>query len=112
MERKRNFDKRGIQKATIRPNVEKLRQRQRHTTGLHSAEEIEQLIISHKRKNNEMPPTTHSAYCAAPSLLQSHTYAEQHIEANTHTHTHIFPKQLKKQRWSSHLEQIKLQFIF
>lgn len=34
----------------------------RHKTGLHSAEEIEELIIFHKRKHNKMAPTSHGAY--------------------------------------------------
>ena len=56
----------------------------RHKTGLHSAEEIEQLIISCKRKHNEMPPH-HHPQSAAPSSLQSpHTATPKvHVEART-----------------------------
>lgn len=80
------------------------RRDKRNKTGLHCAEEIEQLIISHKRKHNEIAPP--------PTVLTLHPCSTHIHKDNTHTHTPIFPKQLKQQRWSPHFRQIKLQFIF
>lgn len=69
----------GIQTATIRPNVEKLQQRQRHKTGLHCAEEIEQLIMAHKRKHNEMPHHHHPQCLPCSPIFTAPT---------THRHAH------------------------
>lgn len=80
------------------------RRDKRNKTGLHCAEEIEQLIISHKRKHNEIAPP--------PTVLTLHPCSTHIYTKIIHTHTPIFPKQLKRQRWSPHFRQIKLQFIF
>lgn len=70
------------------PNVEKLWQRQRHKKGLHSAEEIEQLITSHKRKHNEMPPPPPAVLTVQPLFCCSrHTHTCRTARSHTKTHT-------------------------
>lgn len=66
------------------------RRDKRNKTGLHCAEEIEQLIISHKRKHNEIAPP--------PTVLTLHPCSTHIYTKIIHTHTPIFPKQLKRQR--------------
>lgn len=54
------------------------RRDKRNKTGLHCAEEIEQLIISHKRKHNETAPP--------PTVLTLHP-CSTHIYTKHNTHT-------------------------
>lgn len=54
------------------------RRDKRNKTGLHCAEEIEQLIISHKRKHNEIAPP--------PTVLTLHP-CSTHIYTKHNTHT-------------------------
>lgn len=74
--------------------------------GLHSAEEIEQLIISHKRKHNENAPHPPTVLTVLPLLYSIHTHVEQHKGSPT------LPKQLKVAAMVvSFWQKLKLQFI-
>lgn len=80
----------------------------RHKSGLQRAAEIEHLITSRKKQHNEIVHHTRCLLCCHPALLHPpHT----HTQVGQHTHTSIYPKELKKQRWSSHFELLKLNFI-
>lgn len=103
--KKKSGKKEAIQKATIRPNVEKLQKRQEEQNGITLCRGDWTINYISQKEAQWNSPATHSANSAP--LLDTHIHKD-----NTHTHTPIFPKQLKRQRWSPHFRQIKLQFIF
>lgn len=78
MEIMANFDKKEIRKKQSGQMWRTYRKDKKHKTGLHSAEETEQLIISHKRKHNEKPPPPPTT--VLPILFCSH-------HTNTYRHT-------------------------
>lgn len=93
MERKRNFDKGGgvaIQKATIRPNVEKLRQRQKAQNGITQCRgdwAINYILQEEAQWNAPPPPPT---VCSPVfTAVTTHSHAES-ARGGAHTPSAAF----------------------